>query len=453
MGPDVQGKSGCYTSETSEHVLLNEGEREMAASIGARATWNRYFGALVYPDFRNLWAANLSAQAAAWALIVSRGWLVYEQTGSSLWVGLITFAAKAPQFLVPPFAGVLADRFDRKAILRMTYAVNLLHNIVLAGLALTGTLTLWELVILSVVNGTARAVQMPTSQALAANLVPREKLLNALSLNSATQHGSRLVGPGLATPLLAIFGPPAAFVLCTAFYAVGLFQINRIKTVSTGGVRKGESFFQSFQKGIAYAWSEPLIRMVLAMVIFHCGLTMAFETLIPTFAVRQLNAGVTGFSTIMIGVGAGALVGSLYIGGIQSALVRGRLFLVMGLLSGLGQVLLAFMPNMAMAVIAAVIMGGSQAAFMNVGQAVTQSLAKDEFRGRIASINTFSLGGVMAGMELFNGYMGSYYSASHILWVNGAIFVGIMVASVAIALPRSVYVKGLPDRAVMGGSQ
>src|SRR4051794_25663217 len=156
----------------------------------------RFFAALQYREFRQLWIANAFAQAAAWGLIVTRGWLVFEDTGSSLLVGAATFAALGPQFIVPPFVGVLADRMDRRKLLSWTYSVNTLQAVVFFLLALTGVLNVWMLVALSVVNGTARAAQMPTSQAMSASLVPRESLLQALSLSASVQQGSRLIGPG-----------------------------------------------------------------------------------------------------------------------------------------------------------------------------------------------------------------------------------------------------------------
>ena len=434
---------------------------------------SRFVLALQHREFRTMWLGVMCAQAAAWALIVARGWLVFDMTGSSMAVGVVTFAAMAPMFFMPPIAGVLADKWDRRSLLAGSYAINLAQNLVLAILALTGVLAEWHIVALAVVNGIARATQQSTSQALAANLVPKEHLLNALSLNAATQHASRLVGPGLAAPLLGFLGAPAAFLLCTGLYGLGWWQIMKIKTRSTGGVRAGESFLSSFSQGIRYAWREPLIRMVLGLVMFHCGLTMAFESLLPNFAAQQLTAPVvqaahaghamapdmamptgehdhgfnpeaTGFATLMMGVGAGSLFGSIFVGGIIGGLARGRLYLITGLLSGLGQVLLSFSPNMQVAFLAAAIMGGSQSAFMTMGQAMTQAIAEDEFRGRLASINTFSLGGIMSFMNLANGYLGTHFPASAILLVNGLIFAGIMVASGGFAVPRGVYLRGMP---------
>src|SRR5581483_8159435 len=217
-----------------------------AARFGVHGALGRYLAALEFRDYRRLWSANLAAQAAAWALIVTRGWLVYDMTDSSMAVGLVTFAAMAPLLLVPPFAGVLADRVDRRSLLAWTYAINLFHNLLLAFLALSGQLAEWHILLLSLVNGAARAAQTSTSQALAANLVPRHRLLNALSLSSATQHGSRLVGPGLVAPLLALLGAPAAFLLCSLLYGLGWLQVRRIETVSRGGVAGGEPFLDSF---------------------------------------------------------------------------------------------------------------------------------------------------------------------------------------------------------------
>ena len=115
--------------------------------------------------------------------------------GSSLWVGLVTFAAMIPRVLVTPITGYLADRFDRRRVMAVMFALNLAHNLVLAAVVMMGVVTVWHLVLLSFVNGSARAAQMPASQALIPNLVPPSLLLNAIALNQATQNGSRLLGP------------------------------------------------------------------------------------------------------------------------------------------------------------------------------------------------------------------------------------------------------------------
>ena len=400
---------------------------------------SRFFVALQYRDYRYLWLANGSAQAAAWALIVARGWLIFEETNSSFLVGAATFAALGPQFFVPPIVGVLADRMDRRTILAWTYSINTAHNGLLLALALGGVLEVWMLIALSFVNGMARSAQLPTSQALAASLVPREHLLNALSLNASTQHGSRLIGPGIVTPLLAIAGAPAAFLLCTVLYGLGWFQLLKIAPRGRPEETQRESFVSSFVGGLTYVYSRPVLRFMLMLVFFHCGLTMAFESLLPKFSAEHLTPDPEGFGTLMIGVGAGSFIASIFVSGIRTSKARGNVLIAMGLISGAGQVALSLTGSLWLATLAAALMGGGQAAFMTMGQAVTQTIASEEFRGRVASINTFSLGGIMAVMNLINAAAASGIGAMPLLLGEGLIFVAIMLVSLLAVTGRQVY--------------
>ncbi len=407
-----------------------------------KAFFERFGAALAIRDFRALWTANAFAQAAAWGLIVARGALIYHETESSFLVGVVTFATLGPQFIVPPIIGVLADRMDRRTILSWTYAVNAAQTAALALLVLAGSLEIWMLLALSVVNGVARSAQMPTSQAFAASLVPRDKLLNALSLNASTQHGSRLIGPGFVTPLLLLAGEPAgyylAFAMCAAFYVYGWTRIQSITPRPPESVSK-ESFVSNFVGGLTYVYSRPVLRFMLILVFLHCGLTMAFESLLPTFSVQRLGTSEEGFGTLIMGVGAGAFISSVFVSGIQTARARGNALIVMGIMSGVGQVLLSLTTTLVMATFAAMIMGGAEAAFMTMGQTVTQSIATDEYRGRVASINSFSLGGIMATMNLLNGTLADSVGAQSLMFVQGLIFVSIMVVSLFLFTGRRVY--------------
>ena len=125
---------------------------------------DRFLIALQYQDFRTLWTANLLAGASAWALIVARGWVVYEITDSSLWVGLVTFMAMIPRVFATPIIGFIADRFDRQTVLSWTYGLNLAHNIALAMMVTMELAGPWTLVILAQMNGTFRASQQITTQ-------------------------------------------------------------------------------------------------------------------------------------------------------------------------------------------------------------------------------------------------------------------------------------------------
>lgn len=392
-----------------------------------------------------MWTAGLAGAAAGWALIVARGWLAFEITeGSSRIVGLTTFAAMAPMFLVPPFIGVLADKIDRRNLVAYTLLIDILQSAILSVLAVTGTVQVWHLVTLAGVNGIGRAAQMPSVQALVPNLVPKERLLNALSLSAATLHGSRLIGPVLIAPLLLTVGVAGAFVLCGLAYTIGLLQVLRVRTRSTGGITAEQRILSAFVDGLIYVYRHRLIRAIIILTAFHCALSMAYESVLPTLADQRLNAGATGFNTIMIGVGAGSLVGSVWIAGVRGSLNQGRILLVVGVVSGLSLAGLGLATTMTFAVASAALAGASQGAFMTQVAAITQSLADDKYRGRVASIFTFHLGGSMALVNLANGYLAEYVDASLILIVAGTVFFIIMIASFGTVVFRRIYTDGVP---------
>jgi MFS family permease len=130
-----------------------------------------FFASLGSPDYCLLWGATACGQAAAWALVVLRAALVYELTRSNAWVGFVTMAAQLPSLVVTPFAGLLADRFDRRRVLACTFTLNLLNNLLLALLVLSGQITPMALLGIALINGILRATEMPTTQALLPNLV------------------------------------------------------------------------------------------------------------------------------------------------------------------------------------------------------------------------------------------------------------------------------------------
>ena len=421
--------------------LFRQGQHVTNALSGIGS---RYFAALAYADYRWLWIAAMGGASAYWALIVARGILVLEMSDSSAWVGIVTFAAMGPRFLIPPLAGYLADRFNRRDVLAAAYWANTVNNGVLALLALTGSLELWHVLALSILNGTARTFQMTATASLVPNLVPREKLLNAVSLNSATQQGSRLIGPGLIAPLLAIYGPDAAFVGCTAFYALGVVMISRIETRSSGGLGRGSNLLSSLGSAAGVVYRHPELRVLFGIVAFHCAMTMSFEAIFPAISLNVLDTGRTGVSYLMMGVGAGGLVSAIFIAGVRAERMRGRILLVSGVVSGISMLGLATATSLPTAVAAAAFMGASQAGFMALLAAMVQTLAPEEMRGRISGLNQINLGGTMAVFNLVNGFAVDFVGPQTVLVFLGLGFAGIVVTSLVISSLRGIYMQGVP---------
>lgn len=406
----------------------------------------RYGDALSHSDFRTLWTANIFAGAAAWALIVARGWLVFdmsEPATASLWVGLVTFAAMIPRVVVTPLTGYLSDIFDRKFVLRAMFGISLVTNLVLAILVASGNIEIWHLVALSLVNGSARATQMPAAQALIPNLVPRKTLLNAIALNQATMQGSRLVGPAAILPLMLTTGIEGAFFLCAAFYAVSLAQSFRLRTTSTGKINKQQGLVRNLTEGMVYCYKTPHLRALIYITLLHCGLTMSYESLLPILSAQRLGAGGAGVMTLMMSVGAGAMVSSILLAGVRSEQTRGRLFFYIGILSGIAPGVLALSGSMPLAMLGAALLGASTAGFMTITHTMIQSSIPDGVRGRIAGVYSIHVGGTMALANLSNGALADFTGAPLIFVVGGAFFIISMVLSLKSFSLRRIYTSGL----------
>ena len=404
---------------------------------------SRYVDGLRFQDYRTLWTANACAGAAAWALIIARGWLAYDITGGLLWSGIVTMAAMIPRLFSTPLLGFLADKFDRAGLLKWTYTLNLLHNVVLALLALGGILDgtggLWVLLVLSLINGTLRSGQMTITQSLIPNLLPPERLLNGIALNQATQQGSRLVGPMMLVPLIGTFGIEAAFWMCSAFYLIGLIQITRITTRSTGEIDRSRGFFQNLVAGFEYVYGRPQLLAMVLLVLAHCSLVMSYEAILPGISEEKLGSGAVGVSYLMAGVGGGALVASIFIAGVQSVTLRGYLFLFFGMTSALGPIIMALTTLPMLSILAAISIGVNQSGFMTISHAIIQGMTDDRVRGRVSGVYSMHVGGSMAISNALSATVADIFNASVVMAVGGLILVVVIAASVGVGPIRRLY--------------
>ena len=415
---------------------------------------SRMLSALQHAEFRRLWAATAFSQSSAWALIVARAALALNETGTASAAGIVTFVAMIPSVVMSPVAGYLADRFDRRRVLAAAYGVNLVQNAILAALVITGNLEFWQLVVLSTVNGFARATQMPAAQALLPNLVPRSKLVNAVAFHHATVQGAKLFGPLFILPAVLLGYSEWAFVISLGLYVVGLALVLQIRTVSRGVVDRSRSAVGNLVQGLSFVYQHRLLLPLFLMVVAHCSLVMSYETLFPILSRDRL--GLTegaelykGGNLLMIGIGAGSMVSSFSIAGLGSDKIRGRTLLVLGILSGVTPILMGFSFNLTTAVIAAFGVGLSQAGYMTLSSAMVQQIVPDEIRGRVIAVYSWHLQGAMASFNLVNGILAdtAWFNATRILGVFGTIFTGMTALSVLNRPLRGLYSRGIGTRA------
>ncbi len=337
-------------------------------------------------------------------------------------------------YLLAPFGGIVADKFERRLLVRFTRLGAFAVTSTLFVLAITGVIAVWMVVGMALVQGLVRAVEIPSDQSLLANVVPAGHLANAVSLSSMTQYGARAVGPVLAGPLLATTGVEGAYAIGAVFALLAFTSIRRVQVRSRGGVGSIRDVFANLREGLAYVRATRPVLALFALVVAHCSLTMSFDAMLPGFAETDLHSPSSGFTLMTMGVGIGALVGTFLIAMFPGA-GRGRLFLWTGVFSGVTPILMSQSHMIPVAVVNTTLMGSSQAMFMALSAILLQEVVPDAVRGRVMSLYLMSAGGIMAMANLLFGSLADAWGAPVLFLAPGALFVAIIAAS-AFAVPH-----------------
>ena len=387
------------------------------------------------------------SSVANWTLLTGRGWVAFDLHHHSTTVGLVVFAAMLPYLVVTPIGGVLADRFDRRALMVASLAVSLASSVALAALALRGLHAAWPLALLAFVHGAARSVEIPAGQSMVPAMVPEHDLLNAVALGGLANHGSRLLGPLLAAPLLDHGGASGAFVLAAVMNAIAMLQVLRLKVVPRAPNRATGAGAQ-FAEGVRYVLHDRVVMLLIVLVFFHCGLSMSYDAVLPVMARDVLGSGGTAYSWLVMMIGLGSLAGTFSLAGLPSRLHRGWLLFSTGVLSGGTLLALAFASDWPAALTAAALVGGSQAMFMALTNTILQIATPDRVRGRVLSLYLMVGGGVMALANLVTGRLADAFGVTPVLALPALAFIAICAISLLGPSLRGVYTRRAAPAAV-----
>ena len=384
-------------------------------------------------DYRLLFYNTVLAAAARWALMLARGWLVFELTDSTGAVGIVTFAGMAPFLFLGPLGGGMADRFDRRRMAIVSATLGVIFSAVLGGLVVLDVVATWQVVVMAVLQGTTMAMVGPAQEALMPSLVARAHLLNAVALGGIARHGSRIAGPLVGGAVLATLGVGAVFFLSAGLLFLAVVQLWRIRwrpaEVSASARTPLHRLGAEVGEGMRYSWQDRRVRLILSLLGAHCGLTMAFDSLMPKLA-TEVGGGSTTFTAILVGIGVGAFFGTLALSQVQQEAVRGSVFAATGLASGLAMIILGLAQTPTAAVIGAALAGGTQATYMALSATLVQAIIPDHLRGRVMSIYLMLAAGHMAFMNLGYGLFADGVGVRVLLVGPGVLWVGVFLLAI-----------------------
>jgi MFS family permease len=392
--------------------------------------WRRTFAALAHPNYRLWFVGQLFSLMGTWMQSTAQGYLVYELTRSPAYLGLVAFAAGVPTWLFMLWAGVLADRVSRRAMLLVTQVPMLLGAALLAGLAFTGAIRPWHLVVLAFVLGTANAFDAPARQAFLLELVDRRDLGNAIALNALTFNAAVVVGPAVGGLIYAALGPGWCFTANAVSFlgVIGALAAMRLEAPPPPPPRG--SALASLRQGLVYVGAHPQIRVIIGLVAAVTLLGFSYVSLLPVFAVDVLHGDARVNGLLQTARGLGALGAALWLASLARRRT-GRLLAGGSLVLPIALLAFAAARTLPLSLVALVGVGVGLTLFFNNANTLLQLLTDDPLRGRVMGAYSLTLFGLMPLGALA---MGSLAGALGAPWTVGLSAGALLLATVAIHL-------------------
>jgi MFS family permease len=359
------------------------------AEIGGTAP--RMFAALAVPNFRRYVCGQALSLIGTWVETVAQALLVLRLTHSGTILGLTTAARYAPILLLSPQAGLLVDRYSKRHLLLVTQIGLGLVSAALGVSVLTGGIRLWQVVVLALMFGVLSAVDNPARQAFVAEVVGRDLVRNAVTLNSTLVNVARVVGPTVAAILAATIGIGWCFVVNAvsfSFVVASLLSLDARRLHPVPPAPRGPG---QLRAGLRYAAHVPQIARPLLMMALIGTFTFEFEVSLPVLAETTFHGGATSYSWLIGALGAGAVAGGLYAARSARTGVARLTRAAVGYAISVG--LLAAAPTMVTAVAACVLVGAATVTFLTTGNSTIQLASEPDYRGRVTALWSMALVG------------------------------------------------------------
>lgn len=343
---------------------------------------------LAEPNCRIYFTGSLLAWTGMWMQRVAVGWIAWELTQSTFWIGLVAFADLVPAIVISPLAGAYADRADRLRMTVGTQLANIAQAMLLAILAAAGVLNIHVLVFLSLLQGMTGAFAQPARQAMVPALVPRELLASAVALNSLTFNLARVLGPGVAGPLIVVIGPVPT-VLANAFactFATATLLLLKIDPAERVGHAPTRSLWAETLEGFIYAWRHPGIGPLFLYAGLLGVLVRPFQEMLPAYADQVFGRGADGLAWLTGTVGLGALIMGLGVAGQAQVHGLSRRAITSGAAMTVAVLGFAATSNFLLGLLACLAAGAAMTVHGISAQTLAQYGAEGHVRGRMMAL-------------------------------------------------------------------
>jgi len=399
----------------------------MTEAAGAR----RYgLGALSHRNFRLFFIGQGISLVGTWMQNVGEGWLILTLTNSPFYVGLTSALSSLGVLLFSLYAGVIADRVDKRRVIIYMQVAFMLEAFTVSILVWTHVVAVWQVLLLATALGLASAFDIPMRQSFIVEMVGKEDLMNAIALNSSLFNGARVIGPAIAGVLIGALGIAWCYFLNGLSYIAVIAGLLMMRLPYNPNPARTTSAWTGFREVLAYLRGDRRLRVLMLLTAILSVFGFPYISMMPVFARDVLHRGAAGYGALTSSIGIGAVIGALGVA-LASARIRrrGRLMLIGGTAFGILLILFSASRALGLAMALLALTGCAMIVNNSLTNTLIQTAAPDHLRGRVMGFYSF----VFVGMAPFGAFMfglvGEHIGVPETLAIGGAIVaIGVTLA-------------------------
>lgn len=392
------------------------------------AGWAAIVPALRSRNFRLFWFGQSISLVGTSLQVVAEGWLIYDLTQSTFWLGMVSFIALLPVVPISLLGGVLIDRMPRRRLIIATQIGLMVQAAIFGLLALSGEIRLWHIIFLYFIFGSLLAIDHPARRAFLVDLVERDQLANAVALNATSFNVARFVGYALSGLLIAAIGAGGTMLLNAVTYLFPIWALASIRVPDIGQDTQRPPLAAALSEGITTLWRQPIILGTISLMAVVGGLAWPVFGMMPAFAESVVGTGSVGLGLLLAAGALGSVIGTFVVAKL-GAHHRGRTLAGVSLLLPAFVVGFALSKDMLVACLLVVAVGIALLVLHSLTVTLVQINTPDRVRGRVMSLYSMAhAGSSTAGNVLIGGV---------------AVYLGLPLALTLGGLAALIYTLGL----------
>jgi MFS family permease len=386
-------------------------------------------GALAHRNFRLFFIGQGISLVGTWLQNVGEGWLILTLTNSPFYVGLTSALSSVGVLLFSLYAGVIADRVDKRRVIILMQVAFMIEAFAVSILIWTHVIAVWQVLVLATILGIASAFDIPMRQAFVIEMVGKEDLMNAIALNSSLFNAARVVGPALAGFLIGTIGIPWCYFLNGLSYIAVIAGLGKMRLPDNPRPPKTTSAWTGFREVLTYLRSDRRLRVLMILTAILSVFGFPYIAMMPVFDRDVLHRGATEYGALASSIGIGAVAGALAVAlHAKRIRARGRLMLVGGTTFGVLLMLFSVSRSLVLAMALLVLTGCAMIVNNSLTNTMIQTTSPDHLRGRVMGFYSF----VFVGMAPFGAFL--FGLVSEHIGVPTALAIGGAVVALAVML-------------------